>query len=1492
MATAPEQPPVTCPGCGKQNRANAKFCGGCGESLAADVRCTACGTSNPPGQRYCDECGRPVGGPAPEPEARTLCGGRYRVLRFLGEGGRKLVYLAEDTQLHREVAVAACKSDGLDRSALARTRREAEAMARLSDHPNIVPIYDIVEDDELYLVSQYMPGGDLDGLLAATDNRQLPVPDTVRIATEVARALEHAHANRFVHRDVKPGNVWLAPDGTAKLGDFGLAMASDNQQLTKEGTMIGTVAYMSPEQGLGRPATARSDIYSLGALVYELLCGGPPFSGEDSAAVISQHVSRTPVRPTWHREDVPRVLENLVLKMLEKDPAQRPESAADVRATLEAITSSASVAEPDTAAAALDRLSEGTFLGREAETQELRATVDGAIAGRGRIAMVVGEQGIGKTRLAGEIETYSELRGAVVLWGRCTESEGAPSYWPWIQAIRSYVRTTDPEIVRSELGSGASDIAQIVSEVASSDGVDAPEPQSLDVEQARFRLFDSVTGFLINAARRTPVVIVLDDLHVADAPSLLLLRFLSAEIANARLLVLGTYRDTDLAPDHPLHETEAAVRRDRGYARIALHGLTEGHVKALVEEAAHQTLEMPDELALVKAVYAQSEGNPYFTQEIIRHLVESGTIYQEGDRWISDAKRIEDLGIPQGIRAAVSRRLEALSQDCRALLTTAAVIGREFRLSVLEPVSELEHAVLMERLGEALDAAIVVPAPDEVGRYTFAHGATRDALYEAPGRQRRIELHRQVAETLEEIYEDRIESHLGELAHHFAAAAEAGVADKAADYSWWAGERAAQVYAYEDAVEHLRRAIALFAAGDDDLTRRCELLLALGDALWRAGDTEKARETFVAAADLAKELSLPEQYGRAALGYGGGAGGFSVANQAEEQLIGLLRTALAMLPERDSVLRVRLTARLAVELHYYSGDPREPEALSRQAVEMADRIGDARLLLLATYSRQWATMGPDGLEERLAAGEEIIRLARLADDEEMAFHGHHLRLIALMELADLQAVDSEIRACARLARELRQPRYEWQVTSFRAMRAVMQGRFDEGQRLADSAFAIGQRGLGEVAMVVFGAHAFMLRWADGRLAELKEGGEMFAATYRDSAWPAAFAFLLTEIDEIDEARERFAALAAGGFAGIRRDSNWLTAMACLSVASVALEDAAAGSRLHELLLPYAEGCVPILSGVGCMGSTHAYLGFAAHAAGRLDDAIASYERALEENARIGAAFLAPLIRRHLAFARLTRAAGDDREGALDQIERGLEEATALGEPREGERLLALKLEHTTALPADVKTSIEQVAASVDQSRPDLRPVAAPDGTVTIMFSDIENSTVLTQSLGDHGWLAMLRTHNALVRESCARHGGFEVRIQGDGFMFAFSSARNAILCAIEIQSTLHAHRERRPEEQLRVRIGLHTGEVMRDEGDFYGTNVNFAARVADSASANEILVSSVLRDLVAPTGEFRFDGERAVEFKGFHGRHQLYLIPWSEDSGKASAAEAVSEVPS
>ena len=325
---------MPCASCGYENRDDATFCGECGNALSSERQCSSCARPNSVDRKFCDACGERLSEPSasrtptPQPSPAlpvSFAAGRYTVHGFLGEGGSKKVYLAHDTRLDRDVALAVV--EGLDPGSLERVRREARAVARLGDHPNIVAVFDTAEDQgQLLTVYQYMPGGSLADLVA---KGPVPFERIVALGAQLCEALAFAHGKGVIHRDLKPANVFLAESGDAKLGDFGLAAALDRTRLTEQGTFLGTAAYMAPEQAMGQPADARSDLYSLGCVLYELLTGRPPFVGDDTVAVVTQHLNTPPVAPSWHRAEVPPGLEALVLRLLEKDPGKRPQSAAE-----------------------------------------------------------------------------------------------------------------------------------------------------------------------------------------------------------------------------------------------------------------------------------------------------------------------------------------------------------------------------------------------------------------------------------------------------------------------------------------------------------------------------------------------------------------------------------------------------------------------------------------------------------------------------------------------------------------------------------------------------------------------------------------------------------------------------------------------------------------------------------------------------------------------------------------------------------------------------------------------------------------------------------------------------------------------------------------------------------------------------------------------------------------------------------------------------------
>jgi hypothetical protein len=304
--------------------------------------------------------------------------------------------------------------------------------------------------------------------LAGRKPEPLELAEAMRIAAQTCRALSHAHGHGILHRDVKPTNVWLMSDGTIKLGDFGLALSLDGTPLTGEDMRIGTAAYIAPEQALGSEVGPQADLYSLGCMLYEMAAGRRPFYGDTALAVVSQHVNSQPVAPSWHNRAIDSSLDKLILQLLAKVPADRPRNATAVADLLDAMLATACKGPKTTPVreeTSLDRLASGVFVGRGPELGQLKEGLVQALAGRGRLYLVSGEPGSGKTRLTEELTTYARMRGVSVLLGRCFEGEGAPAFWPWVQALRKYTQDREPHQLHNVMGPGAADIAPLDSEI-------------------------------------------------------------------------------------------------------------------------------------------------------------------------------------------------------------------------------------------------------------------------------------------------------------------------------------------------------------------------------------------------------------------------------------------------------------------------------------------------------------------------------------------------------------------------------------------------------------------------------------------------------------------------------------------------------------------------------------------------------------------------------------------------------------------------------------------------------------------------------------------------------------------------------------------------------------------------------------------------------------------------------------------------------------------
>jgi DNA-binding SARP family transcriptional activator/tetratricopeptide (TPR) repeat protein len=887
------------------------------------------------------------------------------------------------------------------------------------------------------------------------------------------------------------------------------------------------------------------------------------------------------------------------------------------------------------------------FVGRRAELDLFEEALTETEAGRGGIVLIGGQAGIGKSRLLDEVTRRARERQMPVAWGRCWEADGAPAYWPWIQSLRAHLRGRDLERVRSELGPRRSDLVAILPEL----GVPAdaaPAPPSVGSEADRFRLFESVGSFLVDAARTEPLVLILDDLHAADEPSLLLLRYVAAEAATAPLLVIGAYRDVELEPTAPLALVVPELARERRTRQVTLSGLSETEVARLIAAAAG--LEAPQRS--VEAIHRGTEGNPLFVGEVVRLLSSTGRLDSIG------ASGSQALPLAPGVRAVIGGRLNRLSDDCRAVLVLAAALGREFAFTSLVEAGDRSEEEVLDALEEALAAQVISDVPDAPDRLRFAHALIRDTLYSELAGPRRARLHRTVGEALERRYAGDTEPHLAELAHHYYAAGAAGDPAKAVDYARAAGDRSVALFAYEEAVRLYSmslEALGLLDGATDSV--RCELLLALGAAQARGGEGTDAKASFLEAATLARSAGLPTLLARAAAGYGGRF--VWTRALADDRLVPLLEEGLSALGEADDALRVRLLSRLGAALR---GEPTRGrrEQVCEEAIRTARRLGDPATLAYALDAAESAMAGPDTVKRRISEADETISIAQQIGDREQLFAGYEHRFWAVWELGDPARRRADMAALTAVAEELRQPAQLWSAYSSQAVLALSEGRFADGEMLMERAASTGKGAVDWSAACSWRLQDFMLRaerrQLEGLDAEVAGCADEFPSPFIHGA---VLAFIHAHLGHRDDARSILAEFVAHDLRDWHVDEEWLASVSLLAIACARAQDAAQAPILQELLLPYATltaVAIPELA----IGPVARPLGLLATLLGRFADAETHFGRSLRLSALMGAR--PSLAHSEFDFARMlaARAEADDLQRARELAGRAVAGYRELG----------------------------------------------------------------------------------------------------------------------------------------------------------------------------------------------------------------------------------------
>jgi len=790
--------------------------------------------------------------------------GCYDLLELLGEGGMGKVFRAHDSQEDRIVALKVMTggpsaSDEIRR----RFRREAAAGMRLS-HPNIVKIFEVGEQEGQFFISmEFVEGKTVRQVL-----RQGPLKpqEAIDISIAVCEALKEAHSMGIVHRDIKSDNLMVPAGGGVKVMDFGIAKLQDASILTQEGTVMGTASYMSPEQAVGEPVDHRSDIFSLGIVLFEALTGQLPFPGDYELAVIYSIVNLSPVSIRELNKDVPELLEQVVVKAMRKEPQQRYQDVDEmiqdltkVKAFLEgrpgaARTPPKLIASVDwpkaeekglEVTAARRRGFEARLAGRDEEFETLKKLFDQAAQGKGQTVFIAGEAGIGKTRLVEELEKYARTMKVRTLAGRCPPRQGVYPYQAFVEAIRSYFEyegVTTAKKLEEFIRERAPDLTAQLPVIRVFLNITGKETVTIE---SREQIWDAISRLIVRISQERPFILFIDDLHWADENTLHLLQYSSRNTLASRLMIIGTYRPEDArtTPDgriHPLLQIQPGMKQEGILTIINLERLKEGDVQQMVWSL-FQDSDFGE--SFFESLHKETEGNPFFVMETLKLLKVEGIIEKE-DGGFHLREDYERITIPSKIQDIVMRRIERLGQAEREMLEIGAVEGESFHSDTIGSCLGLNRLELLRTLQSLERDHHIIYPKDKV--YYFDHGKIREFLYDALIPELRIEYHGIIGGYLANTYADDERLAPG-IAHHFL---EAGAGQKALPFLVTAGGSAKAVFANSQAIGFYQKALEILHTAEEAGTQpepkkhKNTVLEGLGDVLALTGKHDDALRSY------------------------------------------------------------------------------------------------------------------------------------------------------------------------------------------------------------------------------------------------------------------------------------------------------------------------------------------------------------------------------------------------------------------------------------------------------------------------------------------------------------------------------------------------------------------------------------------------------------------------------------------------------------------------
>lgn len=781
---------------------------------------------------------------------------RYDVVAELGRGGMGVVYRARDPLLNRDVAVKVIPPALLTPAAEERFQREAQIVAQMN-HPSIVSIFDIGRHEgSLFFLMPVITGRNLRAYLSV---KPRSVGDVVEIGLRVAEALEYSHARGVIHRDIKPENIMIADEeGSLRVYvmDFGLAKASSENRLTKTGTLIGTVAYFSPEQVIAREVDSRSDIYALGVVLYECLAGDTPFTGEVQS-LLYRIVNEYPRSIRSVGTNISQELDEIILTCLAKDPARRYQKASDLIAALRRCQSRLGEAEMSVVlstvhTSVMQRPAASQLIDREKEFAELQRRLNAAMAGECQFAVIGGDTGVGKTRLAEEMENLARARKVRVIRGRFIEENRALPYHGLLELLQDYFRNRDS----SSSGTSVADFSDLAPELLSvfpslgdiaglrTSAPDAAPRRSED----RTYVFELLARTIGRMSGGQPLIVILENLHAAEG-SLEAVQYIFPRLSATPLFFIGTFRQSEVQRGHPLLKMLDAFADDPRFASITLGPLTPSHHRELVLSVIGGGTIAPE---VFERIFEATEGNPFFTRELIRSLIESGGIVRDATgAWnLSGEMAISADALPATIQQAVEKRVERLPQENREVLAASSILGKSFHFDDLAGLIDDEN--VLERSIDRLvaDGLLEEDRESRSDRLAFTSAIVRDVLYGSLSPRRRRALHRRYAEHLERSTK-RPESAYPQLVHHYS---EGDVPEKSVHYGMLHARRSLESFSTDEAIQVLRIVIEFASDSDWNGSRTAEAEARL--LLARAHRMEASHVAAIREAETAHRLLM------------------------------------------------------------------------------------------------------------------------------------------------------------------------------------------------------------------------------------------------------------------------------------------------------------------------------------------------------------------------------------------------------------------------------------------------------------------------------------------------------------------------------------------------------------------------------------------------------------------------------------------------------------